>query len=76
VGVITTADEHVQDAQKLVLEARQKIGEVLLDRKMWGADSFRDGYIKNLFDRLDALTRAFEGEDRAGEQRASEIPPP
>ena len=34
---------------------------LVVDRNMWGADEFRDGYIKNLFDRLDALILAFDG---------------
>lgn len=73
-SVNTTADEHVQRAQELIDRAREEIGKVLLDRDMWGAKDFRDGYIKNVFDRLDALSHAIRGGDPAGDASAAEVP--
>jgi hypothetical protein len=74
-SVTTEADEHVARAESHVAAARAEIGKVHLEHDtMWGADKFRDGYIKNLFDRLDALVKAFDGKDRKGEARAAKVP--
>lgn len=73
----TTADEAVQRARTHIEKAREEIGHVLLERKtMWGADSFKSGYIRNLFDRLDALARALDGDDIEGNARAAQVDAP
>ncbi len=76
-SVTTTADEHVARAREHIEKAREEIGAVLLGRKtMWGADDFRDGHIRNLFERLDALSRAADGDDREGDARCARIDEP
>lgn len=75
-GVTTTADEHVSRAREHIERARKEIGAVLIDRQMWGADDYRNGFFKNVFDRLDATSRAIDGEDAEGDARAAVIPPP
>ncbi len=73
-GVYTTADERMDRAKSLVEEARKLVGEVLIDRDMWGAAQFRDGLVRNVFDRLDATLRVMEGGDPEGDARAAQAP--
>ena len=73
-SVTTTADEAKQRAREHIEKAREEIGRVMVERRtMWGADEFRPGHIRNLFDRLDALTRAIDGEDEEGNARCAKI---
>lgn len=73
-SVTTTADEHIARAREHIEKAREEIGNVLLDRDMWGADDFRAGFVRNVFNRADALATAIRGEDPAGDARAAEVP--
>jgi hypothetical protein len=76
-SVRTTADEAVAEVREHIEKAREKIGRVMVERKtMWGADGFEDGYIRNLFDRLEALDRAAAGEDEEGNERCAKIDAP
>lgn len=74
-SVVTTADEHIKRASEFIERARTEVGSVLLDKEMWGRDEFKDGFIRNVFDRLDALAQAIEGKDPEGNERAARIPP-
>lgn len=73
-AVVTTADEAVNRAREHIEKAREEIAHVMVERKtMWGADSFKDGYIVNVFLRLEALSRAIDGEDADGNAKCAEI---
>ncbi len=73
-STVTTADEAMAEVRELVEMAREKIGRVLVERKtMWGANDFKPGYVRNIFDRLDALSRAIDGEDAEGNARSARI---
>ena len=70
----TTADEHMQRAREHIEGVRREVGAVLLERKtMWGAADFAPGYVRNVFDRLEALSRAIDGEDVEGNIRSDAI---
>lgn len=76
-SVTTTADEAVARAREHIEKAREEIGAVLVERRtMWGADEFRPGHIRNLFDRLDALLRAADGDDIEWDARCARIEAP
>ena len=76
-SVTTTADEAKQRAREHIEKAREEIGRVMVERRtMWGADDFKVGYIRNLFNRLDALTRAADGDDIEGDARCARIEAP
>lgn len=63
-SVRTTADEHMQQARECVEKAREEVGAVLLCRKtMHGADDFRDGHVRDVFARIDALSLVMDGKD-------------
>lgn len=63
-SVTTTADEHMQRAREHIEKAREEVGAVLLGRKtMWGADDFVDGYVFNVFQRLEAVSRVIDDVD-------------
>lgn len=76
-SVTTTADEAVDRAREHIEKAREEIGRVMVERRtMWGADEFKPGFIRNLFERLDALSRAAAGEDAEGNARCAKIDAP
>lgn len=76
-SVKTTADEAIARAREHIEKAREEVGRVLVERKtIWGADEFRPGHIRNLFNRLDALTRAADGDDTEGDARCARVDEP
>lgn len=71
----TTADEHMQRARDHIERAREEVGAVLLGRKtMWGADDFVDGYVFNVFQRLEALSRVIDDVEGNARNAAIERP--
>jgi hypothetical protein len=76
-SVTTTADEALDRARAHIEAAREEILSIHLARRtMWGADQFKPGFIRNLVDRLDALSQAAHGEDEEGNARAARIDAP
>lgn len=60
----TTAEEYMDRAREHIEKARAEVGAVLLGRKtMDGADDFREGFVHDVFDRLDALSLVMDGKD-------------
>ncbi len=63
-SVTTTADEHVAEAKQKVVDARRLVGNVFAEQEtMWGANDFKQGYVRRLLLRLDDALRAFDSED-------------